>query len=356
MKNNEEIVNINFFKKVWYSITKFEKYPEMATEGLGRAVKYLIILSAFVTVFMAIGSTLSMRNMVFQLSDYINNNIPEFSYENGEIQMDISEPIIIENVAYDGIDRIIINPLIGSDEEKIAFQQQNDANGITVYFFKNQIIIRTKLEGVEPNVSPYTYQDFILSYVGEDVETFNKAQMIEFMRGSGMINFYFKYFVSAFLSFLIVDIFVTAIDALEIAVFGWLTTVITRIKIRYVVIYIMAIYALTLPTILNIIYIIINMFTNFTISYFQVAYITIAYIYLATVIFLLKDDLIKRMQEVEKIKKEQEKVKQEIEREDKKEKKEEPPVEPRKPVNPEKKEKEKGEADGEETNGSQAIT
>ena len=35
------VVNINFFKKVWYSITKFEKYPEMATEGLGRALKYL---------------------------------------------------------------------------------------------------------------------------------------------------------------------------------------------------------------------------------------------------------------------------------------------------------------------------
>ena len=26
--------NINFFKKLWYSITKFEKYPEMAAEGI----------------------------------------------------------------------------------------------------------------------------------------------------------------------------------------------------------------------------------------------------------------------------------------------------------------------------------
>ena len=41
------VVNINFFKKVWYSITKFEKYPEMATEGLGRALKYLAMMCAF---------------------------------------------------------------------------------------------------------------------------------------------------------------------------------------------------------------------------------------------------------------------------------------------------------------------
>lgn len=34
---------INFFKKVWYSITKFEKYPEMATEGLGKCYKIFYI-------------------------------------------------------------------------------------------------------------------------------------------------------------------------------------------------------------------------------------------------------------------------------------------------------------------------
>lgn len=352
MKNNEEIVNIGFFKKVWYSITKFEKYPEMATEGFGRALKYLIILSAFVTLCMTIGSTISMRNVVIQLSDYIQNNIPEFTYEDGNIQLDITEPIIIEEVAYDGIDRIIINPLLQEKEEKTLFQEQNDKNGITIYFFKNQIIIRAVTDEIETNVSPYTYQDFIKSYTGEDIKTFNKTQLLEFMRGSGMNSFYINYSVSAFLSFLIVEILVMAINALEIAVFGWLTTVITRIKIRFVAIYNMAIYALTLSTILNMIYIIINIFTTFTISYFQVAYITISYVYLATVIFLLKDDLIKRLQEVEKIKKEQEKVRQEIKNQ---EEKKEPSVEPRDSSDKKEEKKEKNEKDdGKETNGSEA--
>ena len=32
---------LGFFKKVWYSITKIEKYPNMAMEGLGNAFIYI---------------------------------------------------------------------------------------------------------------------------------------------------------------------------------------------------------------------------------------------------------------------------------------------------------------------------
>ena len=52
--------------------------------------------------------------------------------------------------------------------------------------------------------------------------------------------------------------------------------------------------------------------------YFQVAYITIAYICLAATIFIIKDDFIKKMQEVEKIKQEQLKVREEIKEEQEK--------------------------------------
>ena len=70
---------------------------------------------------------------------------------------------------------------------------------------------------------------------------------------------------------------------------------------------------------------------------------------------MLKDDLIKRLQEVEKIKKEQEKVRQEIKEQEEKE----PTVEPREPVEKDRKEdnedkKEKKDNNGEETNGSEA--
>ena len=130
-----------------------------------------------------------------------------------------------------------------------------------------------------------------------------------------MYTFYLSYGTSIFISLLLINLIVVLLDSFEIALLGWITTIISRIKMRFVAIYNMAVYSLTLPMILNILYVIVNYFTDFTITYFQVAYITIAYIYLAASIFILKDDFIKKMQEVEKIKQEQLKVREEIKKE-----------------------------------------
>ena len=44
MESNEEIrekfFKMKFFQKVWYSISKFEKYPEMAALGVKKAILY----------------------------------------------------------------------------------------------------------------------------------------------------------------------------------------------------------------------------------------------------------------------------------------------------------------------------
>ena len=55
LQNNRNYAkNYNFFKKVWYSMTKFENYPEMAALGVPRAFLYLaelmIIFSIGLTV------------------------------------------------------------------------------------------------------------------------------------------------------------------------------------------------------------------------------------------------------------------------------------------------------------------
>ena len=36
-----EKYNLSFLKKIWYSICKFEKYPEMAALGVKKTVIYL---------------------------------------------------------------------------------------------------------------------------------------------------------------------------------------------------------------------------------------------------------------------------------------------------------------------------
>ena len=118
MKREETIVKNNFFKKIWYSITKFEKYPEMAAEGIQRALKYLIILSLIVALTIMIGLTLEMKDVIQQLANYIDQSIPNFVYENEKLTMEIDEPLFIEDVKYIAIDRIIINQIMETDEEK----------------------------------------------------------------------------------------------------------------------------------------------------------------------------------------------------------------------------------------------
>ena len=65
MKENK-VKNINFFKKIWYSITKFEQYPAMAAEGIKTATRYLLILITLVTVA-AMGGSLLQTNKIISI-------------------------------------------------------------------------------------------------------------------------------------------------------------------------------------------------------------------------------------------------------------------------------------------------
>lgn len=336
MESKKE-VKINFFKKVWYSITKFEQYPTMAMEGLKRAIKYLVILTAIVTVFLTLGSVIQMKILVEDLARYIQDNIPEFSYVDGNLSMQTEENLIIENIETIGIDKIVINTIAENPEQKDQIEKENLVTGTNLFLFKDEIVLEAKTEEGETVRQPFTYSDFIAGYTGGELQEFNKTEFINYLTSDKMYTFYLSYGTTAFISLLIANIIVVLLDVLEIAILGSITATIARIRIKFGAIYSMAAYSLTLPMILNILYIVINYFTNFTITYFQVAYIAIAYIYLAAAIFILKDDVIKKLQEVEKIKQEQLNVREEIKEEQKK-----------------KEEEKKDENDeGEETQGSE---
>lgn len=317
MEENK-LQNINFFKKVWYSITKFDKYPDMAAEGIKRAIKYLAIMASIVTVFLVINSVIKMNEMVEELATYVESNIPEFTYSNGEISMETEEPIIIKDVQFEGIDRLVIDPISSTDEEKTKMQEENNIEGTTVFLFKNQIILKNKIADKEPIVQPYIYDDFIKSYTQENIKEFNKADFIQYITSEKMSNYYLRYATALTMYLLLTNILVALIDTLELAILGWITAITARIKMNFTALFNMAAYSLTLPMILNIGYILVNCFTDFTISYFQIAYITIAYIYLAASIFILKDDFMKKQEEVEKIQKEQIKVREEIAKQEQK--------------------------------------
>lgn len=316
MKENEDVVNMNFFKKVWYSIIKFEKYPTMATEGVLRAIKYLITMVIIITTITLFGALLQMHKTINSLAEYIKQNIPDFTVNGGVIEMNIEQPIVINDIQYTGIDKIVVNPLAEGEEQKEKYKNEETIVGTTIFFFNDEIILKRKINEDKNAEQKYTYNEFISNYTKEDITTFNKTELVEYLTSQRMSQFYINYGVSIFLYMLFINIVYALIDALEIGVLGWITASLARIRIRFVAIYNMAIYSLTLPMILNALYIAVNCFMSFKITYFQVAYITIAYIYMATTIFILKDDLIKKMQEVDKIEHEQKNIREEIKKQE----------------------------------------
>lgn len=339
---------ISFPKKVWYSITKFEQYPTMATEGIAKAISYLITMTIIVTIFAVIGSILKMHKTMDNLAQYIEQNIPNFTFSDGNISMDIEHPIIIKDFEYNAIDKVVINPLAEDEETKNNSETEETVEGTTIFFFKDEILLKAKIDDEHIQRKEYTYSEFFANYTDKDITSFDKTQFVEYIKSDKMLTFYSRYTGNIFIVLVLTGIIYAFLDSFRIAIFGWVTAWVARIKLKFSAIYNMSIYAFTLPMILNIIYLIINYFTDFTIKYFQVAYSTIAYIYLAASIFILKDDFIKKMQEVMKIKQEQKNVREEIK------KQEEKPEDEKEEDKKEQKKKEEDDNDEDEPQGSEA--
>lgn len=216
MENNEqrkqEYMNLNFFKLIWYSITKFEKYPEMAALGVKKAVIYftkiMVIFSIVFTVFYAYNINHSGGEETAVSTKVINQLLDNYEYEDDQREL-------------------LMNTLT-----------ENMGNSIFVVLFISA-------------------------------------------------------FVSIYLS--------TLLDVFTLSIFGLLTCIVAKIKIKYKAVFNMSIYAITLSIILRMIYSGITILTEFRIKYFDIMYTAISYIILAAAIFMIKSDVIKQQLQLMKI-------------------------------------------------------
>lgn len=310
MKNNEEekLKKLNFFKKMWYSITNFEKYPYMAAEGVGRAISYLIGITAIFVIAVSISV---VYNSLKSVKEKLINEFPEISYTDNQLQVDSDTSIIIETEEDEGIRKIVIDTKT-EDEEEINNYLEELETGILVLKDK---IIATNIDGVGGKTE-YTYSD-VINNLGLNITEFTKKDVLDYINSP---QIYLILFLIMFVYLIVIYIFTVLIDAITLSLLGLITSKFVGLRMKYVALFNMSVYALTLSIILNIIYVIVNCFIELTIEYFQVAYIAIAYIYLIAVIFIIKSDFIKKQAELMKIIEEQKHNNQTIEIEEKEEK------------------------------------
>lgn len=302
---------MGFFKKLKYSIFNIEKYPEMATEGIGKALSYIAKLVVVLAIVLSIWTLYQTYQMINEGTNYLENEFPDFSYSDGTLTVDSEEVLVFENEQFG---KIIVDTNTDSDETINQYLNQINEYGTGALVLKNRVVLKNITMIGEVS---YNYQESLNSM---NLTEFNKQDVVNYVQNGEINSLYFSVFISLFIYSFAMYFINTLWYAIIIGIVGYFTMWILKMKMRFVAVFNMAVYALTLSTILNIIYLMINILFNFTIEYFSIMYVTVATIYLLAAIFILKTELMKKQAEVMKIVETQQIIKKELEEQEKEKK------------------------------------
>lgn len=343
---NEEISKkTNFFKEVLKSIKDLDKYEDFATELPKSAFKYLLKLVLIFCAIICVFYTYKIVQNVGGIYNNLKEILPDFSYSQGTVTIDTQEPVVIED--YKDIFGKITIDTNGSLEN----YEEDKYTGILL--LKDKCIILSD-SGIGQVI--YNYEEIASSY---NITEFTKQDVVNYVESINIVSLYGSVYFVIFIYFFMIYFLTIFMDVLLLAVLAYLVSRISKIRLKFSPSFGIAVHGITLPVILNLIYIVVNLFTGFEIKYFQLMYSTISYIYVIVAILMIKTDFIQRQMELVRLAQEQEKVKEEMKRkeEEKKEKqkKENKKPEENKKDNKEQKEtKRKNKNEGEEGAGANA--
>lgn len=300
---------MGFFKKIWYSIDKVDKYSELAEEGVKKALKYISLLVLILAIIAGGAYIVRTTSAIKEISKYIEEKTPDFTYSNGVL--DIKSDEIIKDTDNE-FGKIIVDTKTEDEEQikKYIEEINNEDNAIII--LKSELKI--KQTGIQGLIN-YNYNE-LLENTG--MTELNKQDIVNYLRSSKMITMYLNLFIVLVAYSFVIYFINTMFYVVIISVFGYLTAIILKLKLRFSAIFSMAIYSITLPTLLYMIYIGVNAFFTYNINYFDIMYVLIAAIYMIAAIFILKTEFNKTQGEVQKIVEVEEQIKEEKNKEENK--------------------------------------
>lgn len=307
---------LNFFKKVWTSVRDFERYEEFAAEKVSKAIVYILLITLIFVAVVASIYTYKFISSIGDVRNYINENIDEISLKDGKLTIEPEKEITVvdENNI---IPIIIINTSIDVSEEE--YKEKVKAYGVGIVLLSDRIVL---VSNAIDNINDIPYSSFF----GTNIE--GKEAFLELISSKNLTSSYALFFITIFIYLFIIYLTSNIIDILILAVLGYLFARIMRVRLKFKATLNIGIHSLTLPIILNLIYIIINVFTGFTINNFQWMYTSISYIYVVVAILMIKTEIINQRIQLIRLRQIQEEGAQELnekeeekQKEDKKEEK-----------------------------------
>ncbi len=309
----EEEVKISFWKKLKISIFGLEDYQKLAIQKTKSTIFYIVTIMLIFTFFLTITTTYKFSNTLNTIKNYINNNIETLEFKEGKLYIKTKQNVdnLFEGQVIIDTSENISNEQISKYEEEI----KSYYNGIII--LQDKVILKTNMSSILTTIS---LTDIANQF---NLVKLDKQDIINILSGNNIYYIYISFFLAMYIYLFIIYLSTVLLDAILYSMIGYITGIISNLRMRYRSIYNIAIHSLTLPIILNLIYIIINTLTGYTIKYFSIMYMTITCIYIITAILMIKADLIKKQIELSKIIKEQEKVRQEMEEKERQKKEEE---------------------------------
>lgn len=248
-----------FFSQLFESITKMETYYYFLRRTSGKAILYLFLLSLIFGTASSLRAVYDFSSGVKEFVSYLNNEVPDFTFDNGELSMNGPMPVVLGETD----SNIFIIDTSGKTDESVLNPY---SDGILI----------TKHELIQKENYSVKKQSFAM------------MQGIRFTKNS--MNAFLPFF--RFVNVLIVVFGILfhflgkLISALWLAIAGTIISGIVKYKLPFETQYKLSIYTLTLPIILKAILKILRV----TVPYFWVIYYGIAVVYLWKVITMLKKD------------------------------------------------------------------
>lgn len=245
--------SLNFFKKVKFSITNFGFYKNVLKESIDNAFTYLFLLALLMSVLVMIKPMINITKGFNEMQVYIQKEVTDFSFANGELKMSGKMPVILHK----------------NDSEIFIIDTTGRTNKNILDNYKEGVLItKNKIYNKENQIK---IEEYDLSKAGKF--KFTKKDLLRWL-GKPIIIAIADIFILVFaVTFMILGKFISVFFS---SLLGLIIKWIKNIKIEYSDLYKLVIYALTLPIILAT----LQEISGFKLPYAGLIYNTIFAVYL----------------------------------------------------------------------------
>jgi len=245
---------MGFFTKVKKSITSPKSYAEFLKLSMGKAVLYLLLLCLLFGGIAAIKDLINKENFINTLSVDIKNNVPDFAFKNGELNVTGTMPIVLDG---DKSNPVIID----TDESADVSLLDNYSTGI--------LITKTKL--IQKLAADRTQETPLTSLKSLTLTNDNLTDMLNVVKYLIFLVLIIEpllFFASKFIAIFI------------LCMIGLLLNSIFHSKLSFGELYKLSIYAMTLSLILKVLCNFLPVSTGIF-SIFTIVYLGLGGVYLA---------------------------------------------------------------------------